>query len=611
MEHSQFHSMKLVRIVQLTNYKIMKMKNIKLLLLSLSSLFIVSCGEEYADYTAPQDNFEDVSWLAGLNPLVGADSQFSLNADSSISFFNLAQGANSSQWILQEGNHFLNEGFTQNDSLPLFIDSNLGTTSTNDKAHVLFRTPGENKVTLINTFDTEVTSNMSDTYEDYVKEEMTQENGEYTYKVEFVFDIYDYLNPAFTVEKEGTTVLTITESDNPSLADQANWDVVEVEAATGLTFIDNSTQGRPNGGTWFVADGVPSRASAAQPVNINFYKLGTFNVGSFRSLRVAPLPTSNREKLIPLKVKVVQSTQPFNFDGVLTEDENELISFRVNGELTPFSEKEGNFSARVTNPNGFDQVVPVESVRVNDENPIFMQVKLSQPIYNSDTVELSYDGNGAITSADNRVLQAFGPEVVAMHYGNSILPANSLASFEPSGGNHTNAFATNKYWMPGGGGATGNWRYGAGNEIWARSEFRAYAGGASMKYEIPAEATELHTLQLYGFGLADGPDGIPAGTYRVFHWIYVEPQTTINELTFGFGPNQNYAKFDISSIAKGQWVRVRASNDLVIASDLTGASGGAKRNNTAILPGGNNAGVSGEQVLYIDELEFIEVEVRP
>lgn len=573
------------------------MNNIKLLTLFASLLFIVSCEEEYAEYTPPQDDFADVSWLVGLNPSVGAEAQFSINSDTQISFFNLAQGAVSSQWTIQEGNNFLKEGFKANDSLPLFIDENAGLTSTNGKAHILFRTNEENKVTLINKFNEPVSSNMSDTYEDNVLENTYEEDGLFVYETTFLFDVFAHLNPAFSILNDGVEVLNITEEDMPSMDDEANWPVVEIEAATALTFVDNSSVGRPNGGTWFIQDGVPSQTGAAQDANIKFYRLGTFNVGRFRSLRVAPLPTSNTEKLIPLKVKVVKSSQPFEFDGVLKEDENEVISFRVNGEVKPFSGAEGNFTVHVTNPNGFDQNIPVASARVSDDNSIFIELTLSAPIYNSDTITVSYDGSGNITSADDRVLGLFDLEPVVMKFGGNILAERNHASFEEPSGAANRAFALNYF--------TGKNNIVGDRYIYERVTTKASDGFGSMKYSTVA-ADPVPNVNLWSFGLGKVRD-IPAGTYLLTYDIFIEPGTTLKTFRTEFNkPAFSRQIWDIENTPRGEWVRI--GNFAKIDGDITTTSNLRFTFRPHI---DENAGVTGDQLLYIDNLQFIEVEVRP
>ena len=567
------------------------MKNIKTIMFFLGLLLVfVSCSEEeYVDYTAP-DELSDVSWLISTERF--SQNPFSINADTHLSFLDLSQGAVSHEWIIESGNSYLKEGFKKTDSLPLFIDGTKGLTITDGKAHVLFRNSGFNKVRLLNKFSAPVSYKSSvGTFE------AKKEGNFWVIDTTFTFDVYAHLLPAFTVLKDGSPILTITEEDMPSLADQANWPTVEIEAATGLQFIDNTTIGRPNSRTWFAPDGVPKQTGGIEPI-IKFFKLGTFNAGTLRSARINELPKSSTDKLIPLKVKVIKSSQPFVFDGAAKEDENEVISFRVNGEVVPFSGQAGNFTVNVTNTvSGFNQDIPVQVARVKESDATFIELVLSAPIYNSDTVTISYNG-GSIESADERNLGAFGPQNVAMHFGSSVLANDKHPNFENGNGAANNAFAV-LYW-------TGNGNIlGGGKFVWERTESKFFEGSASMKFETPA-SNPFPNVNLWSFGLGDAKP-IPAGTYILSYQIFIEPGTTVQTLRTEFNkPAFSRQTWDISTVEKGKWVKI--TNTATIASELTQAD---NLRFTLIPHSQDNVGVTGAQLFYIDDLQFIEVEVRP
>lgn len=596
------------------------MKNIKTFILFFSLIAMLGCEENtYKDYSAP-DELSDLSWLLGLEPnRPSRDAQFKINADTYISFLDLSQGTLSHEWIVEEGNSFLKEGFSVNDTLTNFIDESKGTTTSEGKAHILFRNSGINKVRLLNKFSKDVSPNISGNDVNNIIVNSSTEGDVFVKDVEFIFDIYATIQPAFKVYKDGNEVLSISESDMPDINDERTWPVIEIEAATGLTFEDLSTVGRPNRVTWDIPDGVPSLSGtpALASREIKFYKLGTFNAGVMRSLRQPQIvngvaddsPNASVEKIIPLKVKVIQSSQPFVFDGALNEDENEVIRFRVNGEISSFSGQESAFTVNVKNSAAsFDQDIAVQTARVKSDDATFIELVLSAPIYNSDVVTVAYNGNG-ILSADDRVLQPFTAQNVQMNFGNNILPSNAWGSFEPEGGNHTNAYATGKYWIPGGGGANGNLKFGAGNEVWIRDTNKSYTGGASMKYQLPDVAT-IPTMNLFGFGIAD-PAGIPQGLYRVSYWVFIDPSTTLTQFRMEFqNPVSNTLYFDISSVAKGQWVRVTASAPLVYSADVASTDARGRRTTLRILQN-DNPGVSGAQLMYFDELTLIKLEERP
>ena len=593
------------------------MKNIKKYILFFSLIAMLGCEENsYKEFTAP-DELSDISWLLGLDPnRPNREAQFKINADSYISFLDLSQGTLSHEWIIESGNSFLKTGFKSNDTLVNFIDETKGTTTTEGKAHILFRNSGINKVRLLNKFSKDVEPNISGNDVNNIIVNSSTEGDVFVKDVEFIFDVYATILPAFKVYKDGNEVLSISETDIPDLNDESTWPVVEIEAATGLTFEDHSTIGRPNRVTWDIPDGVPSLSGtpALASREIKFYKLGTYNAGVMRSLRQPQVingvqdnsPRATVEKIIPLKVKVIQSSQPFIFDGALSEDENEVIRFRVNGEVSSFSGQTSSFTVNVKNAAAnFDQDIPVQTARVKSDDATFIELVLSAPIYNSDIVTLAYNGNG-IKSADDRILQPFTAQTVEMNFGSNILPSNAWGSFEPEGGGVNNAFATGKYFIPGG---QGNGQFGAGEEIYARSTVRSYTGNASMRYKLPDVAT-IPTVNLFGFGIAD-PNGIAQGSYRVSYWVFIDPSTTLTQFRMEFqNPVSNTIFFDISSAPKGQWVRVTANTPVVYQADVASTDARGRRTTLRVLQS-DNPGVSGAQLMFFDELTLIKLEDRP
>ena len=577
------------------------MKNIKIIISILCIAMLWTCSDdEYQDYTAP-DELSDVVWLIGLDN--NSQDPFSINAETNLSFLDLSQGVVSHEWIIENGNNFLKEGFDNNDSLPAFIDGDAGLSITKPKAHVLFNNSGLNKVRLLDKFNKPVSYTSSQGTLHAV-----QEDNLWVIDTTFTFDVYANLNPAFKVYQDGTEILSVTEADMPSIDDIDSWPTVDVEAGTALSFEDLSAIGRPNGRSWRFPEGTPNQVGGVT-ANVSFFQLGTFT-GAMRSFRVAPLPTSNVTKVIPLKVNVIPSSQPFVFSGQLKEDETEVISFQVNGQLVPFSGQEANFTVNVNNAaSGFiNQNIPVQVASVSTENSTFLELTLAQPIYNSDVITVSYNNTtDGIRSTDTRVLQSFGPENVQVHFGGNILPGNSWASFELTGGGVNNAFASNQFFIPGG---QGNGQF--GDLIWERSTDRAFVGNASMRYKLPASVTSIPTVNLFGFGIADGPNGVSQGTYRVSYRVFKESTTlTTFRMEFGNGGQGQEVLantfFDISSIPNNQWVKVSAT--LVVTADLTSSNNNYRT--TLRVLADDNPGVSGEQLLYFDDLSLVELEPRP
>ncbi|QHI39221.1 hypothetical protein IMCC3317_46260 [Kordia antarctica] len=564
------------------------MKAIKITILALALVLVWNCSkDDYQDYEAP-DTLSDVSWVIGLNRT--SQEPFSINYDTHISFFDLSQGAVSHEWQIQQGNHFLVEDLDPTDTLTNYIDEAAGLIIGRPKAHVFFRNSGENTVRLLNKFSEPVSYNSSAGPFNSV-----QEGNLHVIDTTFTFDVYAQIKPAFKVLQDGVEILTVTEDEITSIDDIDTWPTVDVEAGTSLTFMDLTETGRPNGRSWRFPEGTPNQVGGIT-ANVSFFQLGTFT-GELRSFRIAPQPNAQETKVIPLKVNVVPSSQPFVFSNNLTEAENEKISFQVNGEVTPFSGEEGSFTVNVMNTaSGFNQVIPVQLANVQAADATFIELTLSQPIYNSDLITVSYNGTN-ITSSDTRVLQPFGPETVAMFFGDNILPGNGWASFELTGGGVNNAYASSQYFIPGG---QGNGQF--GDLVWERVTTNAADGAASMQYNLP-NVSPIPNMNLFGFSFAK-PNGIPAGTYKVSYKVFKE-SSTLNAFRMEFGnPVTDIKVFDISTINNNQWVEV--SETIVFTADLP-----TNYRTTLRVIAGDNPGVTGAQLLYFDDLSLIELEPRP
>ena len=566
----------------------MKKYIIKTLLLGL--LLLVGCNEKYAEYNAPGE-INDTSWIIGFDQNKSKEDAYLINIDTYISFLDLSQGYIDHEWQIEEGNKFLEEGFTKNDSLPLFI-KNDETTTTDEKAHVFFRKKGLNTVRLYNTFSGPVTRETSlGTY-------TAKKVGDlYVVDTTFTFDVFGHIEPAFRILQDGVVVLEISEDDMPSLDNESEWPVVEVKAATALTYEDLSVEGRPSSRRWDVADGSPVSANGIIS-NFKFFRLGTYNAGTITSNRFGSFPTASAEKIIPLKVKVIQSDLPFEVNGQIKELESEVLRFQVTGEIEDFSGQESFFTVNVKNES-FDQDIPVSLAKKSESDGTYIELKLSQPIYNSDVITVNYAG-GTIQSTDERNLADFtNVKTVVPHFGNNVMPGNGWASFEGEHSSVINAYAQD-YWL------------GANNKVdgsntvgyYMRNTDKSFLGDASMKFES-TDANPLPNVNLWGFAFSK-PDPIKAGTYKMSYRIWLETGNTLKAIRTEINkPVFMQQVWDIENTPRGSWQLI--TNELVLPQDVTATnSRWAFRVHPQL-----NTGVTGAQVLYIDDFSLIEKEVRP
>jgi hypothetical protein len=545
------------------------MKNISILIAGFFSLlFLVSCEKD--EYVAPE-SFSDVTWYTSIRP----GTPYQVTAGGFISFRNPSPGKLSNQWEIEEGNFFLNEGFTKNDSvLKSFINNEAGLISEENTVHVLFTNPGINKVRLYTTFEDSVSFTGADT--------LSAEKVDDVWVIDktFEIDVFDSISPAFKVLNGDEEILNITGEDIVFLKDSASWSEITIEAGEGLTYVDMTTKGRPNARTWNLLGGKPSTGVDSM-VTAAYYKMGSY-FGSLSSRRQGNvLPAGSAFKYIPLKINVVKSSQPFVFDGNLTENESEKISFNVTGETAPFFNEEGNFTVHVTNDiAGFEGSIDVESVEVNSNDATIIEITLAEPIYNTDVVTVSYSG-GEIMSLDERPLEDFGPETVEMHFGESILANQDLFGFETPADKN--------------GGALGWW---AQHPQWLRSDEQA-VGSGSMRYQIEDYASAPNVSTLHGTA-NEHEMVVPPGRYLMSLKVWIDPGTTIQGIRTPIIP-WNLIQWDISNANKGEWVKL--TKEFTFDQEYTDIKLQVHK--------ADSPGVTGPQLLYVDDISFVELEERP
>jgi len=569
----------------------MKKNIIKTLLLGL--IILASCNEKYADYTAPGD-INDTSWIIGFDQNKTKEDAFLINIDTHISFLDLSQGYIDHEWIIEEGNSFLKEGFKRNDSLPLFI-KNSDVSTLDPKAHVFFRKKGLNPVRLYNTFSSPVTRETS------LGTFTSKQIGDlHVVDTTFTFDVFGYVKPAFRILQDGVVKLEISAEDMPSLDNQNEWPVVEVKAATSLTYEDLSEEGRPNSRRWDVTSGSPISSNGVIS-NFKFFRLGTFNAGTITSNRSnigRTYPSASVEKIIPLKVKVIQSDLPFEINGTIKETKEEILRFQVTGVIEPFNGQESFFTVNVKN-NNFDQNIAVSQAKVSDSDGTYIELTLSQPIYNSDAITVNYAG-GNIKSLDDRSLINFtAPINVISYFDGNVLPGNGWASFETENGAINRAFAQDYF--------TGN-----GNKVngsntvgyYMRNTDKSFLGDASMKFES-TDTNPLPNVNLWGFAFSK-PDPIKAGTYKASYRVWLETGNTIKKIRTELNkPVFMQHVWDIENTPRGSWQII--TNTIVLPQDVTETN---SRWTFRVHPQ-LNVGVTGAQKMYIDDFSLIEIEVRP
>ncbi|ANW95308.1 hypothetical protein AXE80_02955 [Wenyingzhuangia fucanilytica] len=577
---------------------ITKMKNLRYLIIVFTLIFVYSYDDE-SDALPP--SFQDATWVTNVRP----SDDYVIVKGEDISFRDLSQGALTHQFIIEEGNHFLYSGYKNNDSLPLFINKNLGTVSIDKDAHVLFLNQGINKVTLRNTFKDSIS------YKGAVVIPAFKENDVWVIEKTWEIDVFGDLLPAFKVlDKNGDEIINVTATDEVSRKDEDTWPVINVEAGDALTYIDLTTEDRPTGRNWSLTRAKTSTTTDSI-VSAGYFSLGTFTAGTFTSSRGGDFPVGRGSKIIPLKINVVPSSQPFvyNADGGMLESPDEVITFGVTGELVPFTGEESSFTVNVKNAdNGFDKDIAVTSAKINADDATKIDLKLAEPIYNSDVVTVSYAGSG-IKSVDTRDLLAFGPIEVSMDEGfNLFVPAlESYASIEDGSSNVWGAYC-NGCWVgkptnshDGDGNATENFYFTRG--MATADNYQVSDGDASMRYISPSTGiTGGRTIQFTKFKNLD----LPAGRYKMRMDVFMVAGNTMSGINMWFkGPNVN-AFWDLSpgTVARDEFVTVENVIDFSVSPT-------SDRFDIQVRDIDNPNGLSSTQEFYFDNLVILPIELRP
>jgi len=544
--------------------------------------FITSCDD--SEYQAPYGDFSSLSWTTteGFE-----DSNYVSALNNYIGFRDVSKNALTHSWSIPTDTNLLNGNFNaEQDTIYTNFVGAAGPLDSSEKLiNVIFRNPGIKEIALRNTFKDSVT-------------ESVLTNGVWVVNKIFTVNVFDDVKPMFKIMKGTDEVLTVSEADMPSEADAASWPTVIVEAGEQLTYIDLTTTGDPDARTWSFNGGAMDM-SGAETVNLSYNGLGNFTAGSITSKRNdAAKPDGEATKLIPLKIEVVPSSQPFVLNGMITED-SEVISLNVTGEIETLTGEEGNFTVHVVNTAaGFDQNIPVQSATVNSSDATQIDLVLSAPIYNSDVITVEYTA-GNIGSVDFRVLESFTATNVLLHRSDNIITGAGLDwtgyEVEATTGNFLKKGYAEGYWV-------GNTNVPFLNLT--RTTALSNSGASSMKYESPSGVT---TVKLQGSWFTHGAKStfaiatLPAGDYDVSYMVYLEPGNTMlafeTEVQGGV-----LTTWDISTLPRGQWVEVK--NTINIATALTNKKFDLKINAS------DNVGVTGEQIMYFDDLSWRLLEAR-
>ncbi|WP_303317274.1 hypothetical protein Q4Q34_01665 [Flavivirga abyssicola] len=545
-----------------------------LILTSLLLAIIYGCEED--DYVAPYGDFSSFSWVT----TEGDDGEYYKALNEFIGLYDLSNNPLASTWVIPEGVSILNTKFTNSeiDLSPFIIGdgpANVGTKQVN----LLFNTPGVKEVQLRNTFSEEVQGS-----------ELV--DGVWQITKAFTITVFDNIKPSFKVMKGDEEILSVSENDEPSLDNIDSWTKVIIEAGEELTYIDLTTTGEPSGRKWNFT-GAKQETSNKDEAAASYFSLGTYPAGFIESTREesATSPKGEAIKIIPLLIEVIPSSKPFELVGTPNMSADGVLSFSVSGEIDTAINQ--GFTVNVKNAAAnFDENIPVESVSINADDATVLELKLSAPTFNSDEIEISFSG-GVVTSVDTRTLEDFEPVSVKIELGSNIL-SQEWASYESEDTNWRRGFVKG-FWV---GGTNDDGPGGQTETIFFRTTDKASDGEASMRYKFDISKN----MRLQGSDFSK-PNGIPAGTYFISYMVYLENGNTMKSFRSTLANPSIIMDWDIENIARGEWVEI--SRIETVDSDIPSGTRFDLSVDTE-----TNSGVTGEQIIYFDDLKWIPLNPR-
>lgn len=528
------------------------MKN-KLITLALFLVAFVtySCNDEFEE----PNSFSDIAFYTSdfrTTTTLEVDGEIKdvmfLGAGKYISFSDLSHGEVEHKWTIPSDANFLEGKWNRNtkDYKP-FIKDTQDTTSTEETVHVYFGEGhpegGLYEVNLRNTFSDSVSFRGVDTLES------VYQGGQWVIDTTFLIKVFDTIQVAVEVRQEG------------NLIDLENTDTIFVEAGDVLEFTDLTTIGEPDTRTWEIGNDTYSGEQAT----VTFKKLGVGYVFFSASRTELNIPPDFERYRIPVPIKVIPSSKPFELFADLTELENETIQIPFNGEFIPFVEADAiDLFTVLVNGEEFT----VESLKINSADATILDLKLSEPIYRPDNITISYAGG--LESTDTRQSEAFTDEPVVMHDVN-LFDAVAFGFEDP---NQT-----------------------AWNPMWDNKSTVEYSTeqAASGNYSLKLSVAEGGDAKVHSDGAMFS---LEAGKTYIFRYkLWIDPAIGGGSISPFFLPawKQFWQGFD--GKARGEWVTVEEEREF-----KPGSATDEARFMFRMLTVGT---------VYIDDLYMVEKEVRP
>ncbi|WP_068472872.1 PKD domain-containing protein [Saccharicrinis aurantiacus] len=559
------------------------MKNINIIVIALFTL-IIGCNKE----TDILSDFADAVWLLPKD----ANNQYikMKSINDYMSFADLSQGYITHQWSYADSSGIIQlegEIDRHEEDYFKFAKSEQDTVSEDKTVHLLFTKPGNQGIRLYNEFTKYVEYQGTDTFPAIFNEEKKL----WIIDTTFMIKVYDSIQPAVKVYYNDQLIVDLTADATIDINDSASWPVQEIEAGESIQFVDNTVLGEPTGRYWNFEGGTPE-SSSGQTINASYFQLGdyktTINVNrNGNNSQGQQIPSASKLTYLPLIVHVKPSTAPFMISGTPKELEDETIQITLNGEVAPFENEEENFTVTINNEDAgvINKVIDVASAKVNEDVKFYIDLTLTEPIYNTDEITVSWSGR-TIKSIDERTLGDFTDQNVRMHIVD-LTADKDIYGFES--------------------GTLGdNWVLGSANEgsIEISSERKA-SGNYSLKVQSGSEAKT--------WALFSSPSDLAfeEGKYYEITYMYYRESESNNfhHNMFWFNPNGPGGTWHDSNKVLDEWAKFSWIKDKGNGEPYYWDSANSIRRLDWRMA--NHDTNPGKATMYFDDFSIKEYEVRP
>ncbi|NLR93495.1 hypothetical protein [Flammeovirga agarivorans] len=412
------------------------------------------------------------------------------------------------------------------------------------------------------------------------------------------------LKATFKVYHRGVEILHIDEDDMPN-EDNTTWPTIDIALDDELVFEDLTNDAVELTRAWNFVSGAKAGETGTEQTETNTYNtlVSGVQIGSFTVSRTINKEEQTSTKVIPLNINValIQDGDTEVLGDVTTSDEiSNTISFFSNEVLQDIpSESINDFAISGNDYNEVALSLSITSVALNPDNKKEVIVTLNDNVYNSDQLQLSYNGTKIMSRAEVP-LNSFDKTVVPVNNSAQIIN-ETFKSFEEYKGKDTGGNA--KGWISSHDGAPKDSRY----FYFQRTDEKASDGEYSMKFFADYDLADISKDKKVETSVNEGHElSVPEGVYEVTVDIFVVDGTITSPADENLeiklvGDATLAYKVDYNALPRGEWTTITLKKPF----------GPSNSTSKLVIQFASDVSSSGNVNFYIDNVSMKALQVRP